>query len=288
MSTAMVRPRSGVPRAPLREQGGVSMTLQYLLTFVGLLSTTTAAQPLRIEGIEFCQGPIGPARPAQYLEHESVCVRFRVLNPARAGSNCASMTTQAEIIGPTGKVNQAPRYADTGALMLGASYTSNVSFRLQHEDPPGEYIYRCTVRDNLTWRTASFQRKFTILPRTFGMTAPEFYADPEGKFPAPHAGFCLQRLYFRYYALRVESPGGKFELDTTFVALDAKTGQPVAVAFDKTLRTELPLPTQPTDVYVGGYVGLHQAGEFILRFSIKDLTSGKTASRDVPVRVLAP
>ena len=163
--------------------------------------------------------------------------------------------------------------------------------RVVLNDPiaPGEYEVAVEVKDLNAEESASFKRKFTCKPEEFAAVRVRFTQDPDGKLPAPVGGLVGQTLFVRAAAVGFDRRRGGIDVQFDLQVFD-KQGKPVTPRpIRATVRNEDPaVVKQATVLNFQGEMTLNRPGEFVLRLTLTDKPTKKTATFEAPMRVAAP
>ena len=154
------------------------------------------------------------------------------------------------------------------------------------DQPPGEYTLRVTVSDRTTKKTKTFQQKFEVLSRQFGLVRVGLTGDADGRVDAPNIGVAGQTLWLHSFGVGFERGGPKKEPD---VALEMQvldeSGKP---AVPKPVSGDVKELPKDTTVFPIGPVplALNRAGKFTIKLKAIDRVSKKSFELSFPITVV--
>jgi hypothetical protein len=265
----------------------------WLVAIAGaLLGPAPLATELKLEGIQAAYGKLGPERPSLDFYHgDEVFFRYLITGVQRNADGGAKVEVTILLNGPDGKAmvkQTAP--AGESVLALGGDILPGSAFvRLPDDIDPGTYTMVIRVTDQLSSRSAQFQRRFTVKPAAFAVIMPRFFYDREGKVPAPAGGVVGQALYFRLNLIGFERSQGKIDAAMDFQVLDAAGQETMPKPIQARLEVNNPKEAEKVNTLTfSGNLDLNRAGVFTLRITLTDRLANKTTRFEAPLRVTAP
>ena len=156
------------------------------------------------------------------------------------------------------------------------------------DNAPGEYTLRVTVSDRVAKRTKSFEQKFEVLNRGFGLIRLGVSFDPDGNLSAPAVGVPGQIFWVQCFAVAFERSGAKKEAD---VALEMQIlDENGKSTVKKPITGEIKeVPKDAPIVPVGPVmIALNRAGKFTVKLKAMDRISKKSSELSFPLIVIEP
>lgn len=255
-----------------------------------LASAWPAFAKLEIRNVQPAHGPLGPARTSDdVFPLDEYVVRYQISGVKVDKDGKTDLEVAVRLTGPDGSAVVDRKTNIQRPLSLGGDTMQTAgSITFPEKAPPGAYTLAVVIRDKIGSETASFERKLTCKPSEFGILTPRFFTDE--KFEAP-AGMTQVAGSFLHYRFRVggfvrgEKNAG-LVVRVTVVDADSKDvgAKPVVVSgsVPDAEKGRVAVPT------FSGVVVLHRPGDFKLRFALEDPGRKKTATFEVPLKVVAP
>jgi len=155
------------------------------------------------------------------------------------------------------------------------------------DTPPGEYTLTATVTDRAGKASKKLSKKFTVLPKAFGLVRLQltYTNDPRNPLPAPPIAIPGQTLLVNSHAIG-------FERD--------KTKQPNIVASMRVLEDGKPTLPKETVGNVNKFdegqsllpltfaLPLNRAGKFTVELKVTDKVAEKTVTQSFDITVIEP
>lgn len=266
--------------------------LRYALALAALpLATMVAQAQVSIQDVRFAYGMFGPERMSRvYYPDDQVVVRFNVTGLKPNAEQHVAFEILAELQDPSG--TQTKVGTQEGGWHL-ISSSNSVPLQLAVNIPsfpsPGEYTLCLTVKDKNGLGTAELQRVFTVRPPELAVVAPAFFSDEECMTPSPAVGVVGQILHLRATAIGLDSTQNRIALECHIQVLDARGEKVLFSGPKETGYLDDPDRLRvTTSVRLRTNVPLNCAGQFMVRYVLCDRLTGKTASVDIPLRVVDP
>lgn len=154
------------------------------------------------------------------------------------------------------------------------------------QQPPGDYTMRVIVTDEANKASQSFERKFTVLPKGFGIVAINTTYDDKGQMSLPNTLVVGQSMFLHFGVVgfqrdpKTKQPRVREEL----LILD-ESGQPT-LAKPLSHVTESGLGENEEFYNLRFLLPMTRPGKFNLKLTITDMITNKTASVTLPVTSL--
>jgi hypothetical protein len=244
---------------------------------------------LELNNVRATYGLLGAPRPDnKILPGDVYYVAFDIDNVKVDDTGKVLYSMGMEVLDSRNKTQfkQDPRDLE-GFNSLGGGHLpafANVDIGL--DQPPGEYNLRVTVSDRTSKKTKSFQQKFEVLPRQFGLVRVRLTGDAAGTVDSANFGVAGQTLWLQCFGVGFERGGAKKEPD---VALEMQVldeaGNPVAPKPKTGEVKELP---KDTTVFPIGPepLALNRAGKFTIKLKATDRIGKKSFERSFPLTVV--
>lgn len=256
-----------------------------------LLLPLPALAKLEVRNVQAVHGPLGPVRANDdvYPQDEYV-VRYQIAGVKPDKEGRADLEVAAKLTGPGDKVVFDRKAAPTQRpLSLGGDVIQSFgSFTISDKAAPGEYTLVFTVRDRVANESATFERKLTVKPTTFQILNPRFSHDEDGKVPAGTMLVAGGVLHYRLAVVGFDK-SEKVALVLRAQVLDADGkdvgAKPLEVKTGATDPAEVEKSRRAT---FKEKLTLNRPGEFKLKITVEDTVAKKTATFEVPLKVVAP
>jgi hypothetical protein len=260
-------------------------------TALALLAAATLG-PAQASGLTFShvrstQGVLGPKRTDErLLPGDSLVLSFDLEGVTADETGKVAYSMALEVSDPAGKVlfRQAPQNLEATASLGGNTIPAYARVDVGVEQPAGEYSVKVMVRDRKAGQAADLTRKFTVLPRDFGLVRLTTSTDPDGQVPAPVVG-TGQVLWLQCGAVgfmrnkETRQPSVQFDVRV----LD-ESGKPVLTSpASSTVNKDV--PEKYVAVPISFPLSLNRAGKFTVELSANDKISGKTSKLSFPLNV---
>jgi len=191
---------------------------------------------------------------------------------------------------------------DSGAMLYTMSMevrnntTNKIEYKSEPQDldmpaPLGghslpEYTLKVTVSDRGAKSKESkyFEKKFEVLPQTFGMIRLNIAYDKDGQVPAPYIGVAGQSFYVNFNAVNFERGGDNKDPNIQFEmrVLDERDKP----TLDKPIAGSIvELPREFSFAPMQFWLPLNRAGKFTVKLKATDVIGKKTAELSFPITV---
>jgi hypothetical protein len=157
------------------------------------------------------------------------------------------------------------------------------------DTPPGEYTMKVTVTDRTAKTSKVLERKFKVLPLTFGLVRLSTSYDQRGDLPAPMFGVPGQFLHVNFVAVGFERDKAKKQpnLQVELNVLDDKNKPVLAKPDTGTVNEKNSVPENARGLPMVFVMALNRPGKFTVELKATDLVSKKTAKLNFPLTILA-
>jgi hypothetical protein len=261
----------------------------WTLTLLAALSLAPGqAGELELTNIRATYGFLGPTRPdSRLLPGDTFFVAFDIDNIRVDNTGKLRYSMVMEVTDSKNKVwfKRDPQELE-GLNSLGGNHLPAFArVDLGLDQPPDQYTLKLSVTDRAAKTTKSFERKFEVLPKGFGLVRLQMTADPSGVLPGPALGVPGQTLWAHLTAVGLERGGDKKEPDMTiemqvFDESDKPTLEKPVTGDCKELPKDVNV--QPMDFPLT----LNRPGKFTVRLKAVDKIARKTAEMAFPIMVV--
>lgn len=154
------------------------------------------------------------------------------------------------------------------------------------ETTPGVYTLKVTVIDRLTKKSASLERKFEVLKKSFGLVELSTSYDKDGIFSAPFGGITGQSLFVNFWIVGFERGGKDMQPNIAFEmrVLDDAGKPTTAKAITGDINKDV--PDDWKRLPMNFILPLNRPGKFKVNLKATDLISKKTAELILPITVV--
>jgi len=153
--------------------------------------------------------------------------------------------------------------------------------------PAGEYTVKVTVTDRTSKAKQAFQRKFEVLPKSFGLAHFMTSYDGGGQIPAPPVGVVGQILFVNFSVIGFDRESVKKQPDVRLqMRILDENGQPTLRKpfIGNTSQSEI--SERSIAVPMNFTVPLNRSGKFTIEVQAEDRISKKTAKLAIPLIVM--
>jgi hypothetical protein len=258
-------------------------------TLLGL--STGQAGKLTVNNDRLTYGHLGPTREvAEYLPGDVIHLLFEVEGLSFDANAKASYAIGLEIVDPKGTelLKQKPRNATAQNYLGGNSLPCAAHLQIPLESAPGVYTFRVVVIDSATKKNAVVERKFTVLPKQFGLVLVGTSADRAAEIAWSPVGVVGDSIYFNFSAVgfarhqQTKQP----HIKVVMRVLDDKGNVVKGAKMVGEANSDVPASLQAVPMQFG--ITLNRAGRFTLELTATDVLGNATATVRYPVRVLTP
>ena len=246
------------------------------------------AGDLKLSNVRSTHGVMGPTRAEDKLlpgDTYVVCFDIGGMTPDERGKVSYSMGL--EVTDASGKTlfTQEPANLEATASLGGDTIPAFARVDVGLSQPPGEHTLKVTILDRATGRKGALTRKFTVLPKGFGLVRLALTADAEGNIPLPAFG-SGGTAFVQFGAVGFGRDGGSKQPNLRFAVrvLDDK-GSPTTK--ERTTEVSKDVPANFLAVPMSFPVTLNRAGKFTVELTATDATGNQTAKLTFPLNVLS-
>jgi hypothetical protein len=261
--------------------------------FVVLTVTVNAsAEELQIKNVRHLQGNRGlPKSRAEFYPGEELACRFDVTGFARDDDGMCDTKISVALY----NANHELQSTETGPFRENPWKSDDVFVRLfvvhdlPADLPAGKYSLVLTVDDQLASQSATRTEQIVVKPCCLSLISPTFFLDPQMSIATRPQGFVGQHLMMRVVVVGFQCDENKSDIEFHYEILDT-SGQ-------RMVRLNPPYTFGPTDFermrrnrqLKAGFkepIHLCRPGDYIIRMTVNDKLANKTATLDVPLKVL--
>jgi hypothetical protein len=257
-----------------------------LAALVALVPAQPAA--LNLTNVRNTYGQLGPTRASsKFLPGDVVFLAYDIEGVTVGEDGRVQYSTQLEVFDKDAKslFKQDPAERLEFIPLGGGRIPAQAFITIGVDQPAGEYTAKVVVTDKVSKQSKTLERKFEVAPGEFGLVGVYASADDRGSNPAPTTGVVGQTIFIFYSAVgfkrdEKKNPNMQFEMTPLDDAGKPTLGKPIShvVTF-----ADEKLPTYPLRFALP----LTRPGKFSVRLSCTDKISGKTATMELPVLVIA-
>ncbi|OWK34824.1 hypothetical protein [Fimbriiglobus ruber] len=252
------------------------------------LAPAQAAGTIDLTNVRNTYGEYGGPRPdAPVIPGDVIYVGFDIEGIVISPEGRVSYTMAMEVVDKTGKTffKQDPAQKEDFVPLGGNKLPARAYVFVAPEHPAGSYTMKVTVTDNATKATKTLERKFEVLPKTFGVVGVRTSVDDVGQIAAPTAGVVGQSMFVQFFVTGFGRTGEKKQpnISVEMIPLDEQ-GKP-------TLQKPQPLNiVSGVDegmplVNVRFLLPLSRQGKFSIQLKATDNVTNKTNTFTLPITV---
>jgi hypothetical protein len=246
------------------------------------------AGELTLTRVRSTHGVLGPTRAEdKLLPGDTLVVCFDIGGMVADERGKVSYSMGLEVTDASGKslFTQEPANLEATASLGGDTIPAFARIDVGLSQGAGEHNLKVTVLDRATGRKGALTRKFTVLPRGFGLVRLALTADAEGGIPLPVLGSGgTAFVQFGAVGFGRDKDSKQPNLRFSVRVLDDK-GKPT-VAKDRTSEVSKDVPANFLAVPMTFPLTLNRAGKFTVELTATDGTSRQTAKLTFPIQVL--
>jgi hypothetical protein len=249
----------------------------------------TQATDLKLSNVRFTIGEMGPPRKeVRFLPGDIVYLSYDIVGLTIDTDGTARYRMAMEISDNTGKVyfKENPRDLTDFVPLRGQVIPARAFVTVGLDQPPGQYVCKVTVTDNITKATASFNARFEVVKPDFGIVAVHPTLDPQRQIPAPTTAFVGQTLFINFSVVGFQRDSQKRQPNVVneYQFLD-ETGRPLLVKpisqiVDRGLDENVPIYTLQFPLF------LNRPGKFTARITVTDKLTDKVVRFELPITVV--
>ncbi len=151
----------------------------------------------------------------------------------------------------------------------------------------GSHRIRVSVKDELAGKSVVDEVSIRVLESTtFGATNPVFSMDREGKHQALAHFFAGQNAFLHFQFNGFAHTEDDMHVEATLTILDENAKPLDTSPIRLSAKSEGLQHVQGGRLPANFHFGLSRPGRFIFRLAAEDVLSGKTSTRDIPIRVI--
>jgi hypothetical protein len=260
---------------------------------IPVLAALVLAQPanaqLTLSNIRTTFGELGETRnTTSHLPGDVLFVAFDIEGlTVNAESQC-KYTMKLEVFDAKGGLsfkNEPVQRVDFVPLG-GTVFPGRVYTRIGLDQPAGDYNMKLTVTDDATKASKGFERKFTVLPKDFGIVSVYYSIDEAGQIPAPTTGIVGQAYFIQFGIVGFGRDAKKKQpnLVVEMSILDEQ-GKPTTKAPLST-PIEGGLDEQAPGVNLRFLLPFTRAGKFQVKLKATDKVTNKSTTFDLPLTII--
>jgi hypothetical protein len=255
------------------------------LAVAALTLAPAQAGGLRLTNERLTYGILGPARTdSKFLPGDVFCLTVDIEGlKAEAGGKVA-YSLGFQLTDAKGKLvyGEDPRDLETVLHLGGNKVPASPFVVLSPDIASGMYEFKLTVRDRTANTTQTLARKFEVLPRGFGLVAPQV---SNGQIQSPPLGVVGQELFLNFHVVGFERdkvkkrPNVMLEMTILDDKKKPTLDKPITGSFgDEVTDNSVVVPTY-------FLLKLNRAGSFTVQLKATDQVTKKTSTLTIPLRV---
>jgi hypothetical protein len=258
------------------------------LALVAALGAAPAqAGELKLSRVRSTHGVMGPTRAGdKLLPGDTLVVCFDIDGMVADDRGKVSYSMGLEVTDAQGKslFTQEPANLEATASLGGNVIPAFARIDIGLSQPAGDHNLKVTILDRATGRKGTLTRKFTVLPKGFGLVRLALTADSEGNIPSPVFGSgATAFVQFGTVGFARDKDSKQPNLRFSARVLDDK-GNPTTK--DRSTEITKDVPANFLAVPLSFPVSLNRAGKFTVEVTVTDAISGQTAKLAFPLNVL--
>jgi len=237
----------------------------------------------------FCSlySPFGPERKQKALYPGETVFFHAELTGLALKDGEKGVAIEIEVLDTYGKVLASRTQSSTGKPRSEDNRPSRimtgVAFPAQYK--PGVYVLRFKFTDLLADASTTYVEDFELKPLEFAIVRPRFFQDSKGEVPTICGGFEGQHLYVNFSVIGENEAVDQHGFDLRVEIFDEQGRQQADIGnrVDATRR-----PTPGSDMFVHFNCKLPEPGKYMTLWKVTELSTGKTATYELPLVVYDP
>ncbi len=246
------------------------------------------AGELTLSRVRSTHGVMGPARAEdKLLPGDSLVVCFDIGGMATDERGKVSYSMGLEVTDGTGKslFTQEPANLEATASLGGDRIPAFARIDVGLSQAAGEHNLKVTILDRATGRKATLTRKFTVLPKGFGLVRLALTADAEGSIPLAALG-TGGTAFVQFGAVGFGRNGDSKQPNLRFaVRVLDENGKPTTEK-ERTSEVNKGVPADFLAVPMSFPATLNRPGKFTVELTATDATSNQTTKLTFPIKVV--
>jgi len=248
------------------------------------------AQPgggLDITNVRVTHGVSGATRKVDaYLPGDQLCLSFDVEGIKPDPQGRVKYAIGMEVLDGNSRslFKQNPKESEATNSLGGTTMPAVATLDIGLDQPPGDHTLKVTITDPATKTTKTFNHKFTILPKAFGIVRVMGAGDPTGTVALPIVAQG-QSVWVNFVTVGFGRSGGNPNLKVEMRVLD-EDGKPT---LSKPLTGEVTKFDDPKAqaIPMQFLITPNRAGKYTVELTVTDQVSKKSAKATYPLTVMA-
>ncbi len=258
------------------------------LALAATLAAPAQAGELKLSRVRSTHGVMGPTRAEdKLLPGDSLVVCFDIAGMVADERGRVAYSMGLEVNDASGKslFTQEPANLEATASLGGDRIPAFARIDVGLSQPPGEHTLKVTILDRATGRKGALTRKFTVLPKGFGLVRLALTADAEGNIPLPALGSGgTAFVQFGAVGFGRDKDSKQPNLRFAVRVLDA-SGKPTTEK-ERASEVSKGVPADFLAVPMSFPLTLNRPGKFTVELTATDVVSGQTAKLTFPIKVI--
>lgn len=256
-----------------------------LMTAMGL--SPAQAGELKLTNVRAIQGLLGPERKSDsVLPGDRYIIAFDIdgIKAASDGKYYYSMGMEVTDAAGKSQYKQQPEQRDAFNSLGGSQLPAFAHLDIGIDLPKGDYTLTVTVNDLVAKTKQMLTRKFTVLPRDFGLVRPQTTI---GETPVPPLGVPGQEFILNFYTVGFQRDATKKQPNLLVeMTVYDENGQPtLAKPFTGEVMSDVPERSEAIPMQF--LLKLNRAGKYTVELKATDRVTNKTAKLVYPVTVIS-
>ena len=258
-----------------------------------LLAALTLAQAgeLTLTDVRTTFGELGAKRSdTAFLPGDVMFIAFDIEGISIDKEGKVSYSMGMEAVDDKGKpfFRQEPVKKVDFVPLGGGKLPARAFIRIGLDQPPGQCKLKVNVTDNISKKTQSLERDFEVKPKQFGIVAVYTSVDERGQIAAPTTGVAGQSVFLQFGVVGFERGGEKKQPDVVVEMMPYDESGKPTMETPGSFELNTGVDEKDPGFSIRFLLPMTRVGNFTVRLKATDKISKKTATFELPIRVVSP
>jgi hypothetical protein len=245
-----------------------------------------AGKKLTIDRFSLAYTPLGPERSHKAVyPGEPLFFHLAISGCSRTDEGECKASFEVQVVDPDGEILAKEARTSTGKSNRQRPVRWNPNFRFPPDARPGIYCIRFTFTDLHANTSTTLMETIEVKPIEFAIVSPRFFHDEQAEIPAACGGYPGQPLTVRFSLIGENTAVQNHKFDTAVKIVDESGSEAAEVS--RVVEIDL-RPHPNADMYLGQNLKLPYPGNYTMQWTVTEQSTGKTATRELPLVVLDP
>ena len=170
----------------------------------------------------------------------------------------------------------------------GGKLPARAFIRIGLDQPPGKCTLKVNVTDNISKKTKSLEREFEVKPKGFGIVAVYTSVDERGQIAAPTTGVAGQSVFLQFGVVGFDRGGKENQPNITVEMMPYDEAGKATMETPSSFTLESGVDAKDPGFSIRFLLPMTREGNYTVRLKAIDKIANKTATFELPIRVVSP